>query len=423
MAAPGQAMAMASTKAMSNRANLETTVVPLRAYSPAPPPDPQAEIDAERVTPLDAQRVDRITGGVDAQLLQSLARVGYARWLDEQLHPRPAILPAAVSERIAALDITRLPLAERVQDENASRATARQQMDVDQRAADLKSYQQDLTRQALEADQRWLLAAVNSPNQVQERMVWFWLNHFSVGQKKSNLRSIVGDYEQALRAHALGKFRDLLEASALSPAMLRFLDNDRNAVGKINENYAREIMELHTLGVDAGYSQKDVQELARVLTGLGVRSERGDAHLQPALAVGYVHQGLLEFNPARHDHEDKVLLGAPVRAGGLDEVRQVLDRLARSPATAHHVCAKLAQFFVSDTPPPALVDRMAKQFLATDGDIAAVLKVLFTAPEFDASLGKRFKDPWEYVVSATRLVYDGSTVVNAGPLINALGRL
>jgi uncharacterized protein (DUF1800 family) len=415
----------------SRTAQAATPVLPsapaVPAALPAPPTPAEiagTEADAMRVHTLDAQRADRITGGVDAALLRSLGELGYTRWLDEQLHPKPAALPPAVVDRIARLGITQQPLADRVRaDTEQRKALKNASGDEEQKRAGQKAYQQALTRQAEEADQRWLLYAVNSPNQVQERMVWFWVNHFSIGQQKGNLRAFVGDYESSLRPYALGRFRDLLEASAFNPAMLRYLDNERNAAGQINENYAREIMELHTLGVDAGYSQADVQELARVLTGLGVRVEPGDARVRPVFASQYVHDGLFEFNPNRHDHGDKTLLGQPVRAGGLDEVRQVLDRLARAPATARHVSTQLAQYFVGDDPPPALVERMTQRFLQSDGDIAAVLKVLFTSPEFDASLGKRFKDPWQYVVSATRLAYDGSTVTNARPMLVALARL
>jgi uncharacterized protein (DUF1800 family) len=402
----------------------QAVVVQQAAAAPAVASDPMAESDALRVDPLDARRADRITGGVDAAMLQSIARLGYARWLAAQLHPAPAALPPAVEARIAGFDIVRQPLAERVRADVALRQAFRDDAGGDaQKAAARQAYRQALAHQGEEAGERWLLHAVNSPNQVQERMVWFWVNHFSIGQQKGDLRAFAGDYEAALRPHALGRFRDLLEASAFSPAMLRYLDNERNAAGRINENYARELMELHTLGLDGGYTQADVQELARVLTGVGVRVEPGDARLGPVQAARYVHQGLFEFNPRRHDPGTKTLLGQAVRGGGLDEVRQVLDRLARAPATARHVSTKLAQYFVGDTPPPALVDRLTRRFLETDGDIAAVLQVLFTAPEFDASLGRRFKDPWLYVVSATRLAYDGSPVVDARPLLNALGRL
>ena len=142
--------------------------------------------------------------------------------------------------------------------------------------------------------------------------MWFWLNHFSIAQGKANLRLFAGDYEAALRAHALGKFRDLLEASAMHPAMLRYLDNERNAGGQINENYGRELMELHTLGVDGGYSQADVQEMARVLTGLGLRIDAGDAKVKPQLQSQYVHVGAMEFNPNRHDQGTKLVQGQQV---------------------------------------------------------------------------------------------------------------
>jgi len=136
-----------------------------------------------------------------------------------------------------------------------------------------QAYQQELSRLQREAATRHLLRALYSPHQVQEQMTWFWLNHFSVHQGKGNVRAMLGDYEEnAIRAHALGNFRDLLGAVASHPAMLRYLDNDQNAAGRINENFARELLELHTLGVNGGYVQRDVQELARVLTGHGINA-------------------------------------------------------------------------------------------------------------------------------------------------------
>ncbi|MCK9689503.1 DUF1800 domain-containing protein [Scleromatobacter humisilvae] len=386
-------------------------------------PDTHQEADAMRVSTLDAQRVDRATFGVDATVLQQVGRLGYARWVDDQLHPKPFALPASVDARIAAMRIVREPLAVRLREDVKDKKAADAVADDEQKKSAQQAYQKGLNAQADEAAQRWLLVAVGSPNQVQERLVWFWLNHFSIAQNKANLRAFAGDYEIALRAHALGRFRDLLEASATHPAMLRYLDNERNAAGQINENYARELMELHTLGVDAGYTQADVQEMARVLTGLGVRVDADDAKVKPPLQSQYVHAGAFEFNPNRHDQKPKQVLGQAIAPAGLAEVRQVLDRLARNPATARHVSAQLAQYFVGDTPPPGLVDRMAQRWLATDGDIAQVMKTLLTSPEYDASLGRHFKDPWEYVLSATRLAYDGNIVVNPQPLLNALRQL
>ena len=385
--------------------------------------DTHQEADAMRISTLDARRVDRATFGVDATTLQQVGRLGYARWIDEQLHPKPFTLSASVNDRLAQMKIVREPLVARLREDAAAKKAADTVADDEQKKTAQQAYQKELNTQADEAAQRWLLLAVNSPNQVQERLVWFWVNHFSIAQSKANLRLFAGDYEAALRAHALGKFRDLLEASAMHPAMLRYLDNERNAAGQINENYARELMELHTLGVDAGYTQADVQEMARVLTGLGVRIDAGDAKVKPQLQSQYVHAGALEFNPNRHDQAGKLVLGQQIAPAGIAEVHQILDRLSRNPATARHVSAQLAQYFVADLPPPALVERLAQRWLATDGDIAQVMKTLLTSPEYDASLGKHFKDPWEYVISATRLAYDGSVVVNAGPMLNALRQL
>ena len=177
-----------------------------------------------------------------------------------------------------------------------------------------KDYQQELNRLAREAATRSLLLDVYSPNQLQQQLSWFWLNHFSVHQGKHNLRAMVGDYEMnAIAPHALGKFRDLLAATVHHPAMLRYLDNEANAANRINENYARELMELHTLGVNGGYSQKDVQELARILTGVGVNLGADTPKVKPALQAQYVRRGLFEFNPNRHDYGDKQFLGQTVK--------------------------------------------------------------------------------------------------------------
>jgi len=261
---------------------------------------------------------------------------------------------------------------------------------------------------------------------LQEQMTWFWMNHFNVYQYKRNLRVMIGDFEErAIRPHALGKFRDLLAASVHHPAMLRYLDNEQNAAGRINENYAREIMELHTLGVDAGYTQRDVQELARVLTGLGVNMTDRVPNVRRGMQEQYVRDGLFEFNPNRHDYGDKQFLGRTIRGRGLAEVDEVIDRLSRDPATARHVSRELATYFVADEPAPRLVDAMANTFQERDGDIAAVLHIMFDSPEFAASLGTKFKDPVHYVVSAIRLAYGSGDqpVINAGPMIFWLNRM
>jgi uncharacterized protein (DUF1800 family) len=189
--------------------------------------------------------------------------------------------------------------------------------------------------------------------------------------------------------------------------MLRYLDNERNAAGRINENYARELMELHTLGVDGGYTQRDVQELARILTGFGINPERGD----------------FEFHPRRHDLGEKIFLGHQIRGRGAYELEQALDLLSSHPSTARFVCRKLAVYLVSDEPPAALVERMAAAFRSSDGDISATLRVLFASDDFEKSLATRFKDPLHYVVSAVRLAYDDKVILNPGPMLNWLNRM
>src|SRR5260221_3348496 len=204
--------------------------------------------------------------------------------------------------------------------------------------------------------------------------------------------------------------------------MIRYLDNEQNAAGRINENYARELLELHTLGVDAGYTQRDVQELARVLTGVGVNYSESSPKVREDGRADYVRDGLFEFNPMRHDYGTKTVLGHSIRGRGMTEVDEILDILCRHPATARFVSRKLAAFYVADDPPPELVARMAQTFERTEGDIAAVLRTLIDSPEFARSLGGKFKDPVHYVVSAVRLAHDDKPPLNATPLINWLNR-
>ena len=372
----------------------------------------------------DVAWLDRLTWGATPSSALELRRFGREAWLQRQLQPNPsAVLPDAVQAQISALTITRTPMPELVRALEAQRKSVAADADDAQRQAAQQAYQQEMTRLAREAASRMLLRVLYSPNQLQEQMSWFWLNHFNVHQYKGNLRAMIGDYEEQLHAHALGRFRDLLQASVFHPAMVRYLDNEQNAASRINENYARELLELHTLGVDGGYTQHDVQELARVLTGLGVNFGDDAPRIKPALQPYYGRRGLVEFNPARHDFGDKQVLGQTVRGTGIAEIEQVLDRLARHPSTARFVSRKLAQYFVADAPPPALVERMARRFLDSDGRIAAVLQTMVESPEFNASLGAKFKDPLHYVVSAGRLAYDDKPILNTGPMLGWLNRL
>lgn len=369
--------------------------------------------------------LDRLSWGASTSSAAEIAQMGERAWIERQLHPQLAgDLPPGAEAQVDALGLGAEPLAATVVRLDAQNKAANALTDPDQKKAAQQAYQQAVNDLAHKAAARSLLRDLYSSDQLNEQMTWFWMNHFNVHQYKRDIREMVGDYEdQAIRPRALGRFRDLLEASLRHPAMLRYLDNDQNAAGHINENYAREIMELHTMGVGSGYSQKDVQELARILTGVGVDLSPNPPKMKPAFQPLYVRGGLFEFNPNRHDFGDKVFLGQTIKGSGFGEVEQALDILARQPATAHHVSQQLATYFVGDNPPPALVERMARTFLRTDGDIAAVMRTMIASPEFDASLGRDFKDPVHYAVSAVRLAYDQQVVLNTWPLQGWLNRL
>ncbi len=374
--------------------------------------------------PADTALLNRLSWGVDGRGMADMAAHGPARYIEDQLRAPPASAPAAAQAQIDAMRISREPLAQIVVEMDAQNKAANAIPDPDQKKAARDTYNKAMNDLGREAQSRSLLRDLYAPDQLREQMTWFWFNHFNVQAGKRDIRAMVGDYEdQAIRPHALGRFRDLLEATLHHPAMLRYLDNDQNAANHINENYAREIMELHTMGVGSGYTQKDVQELGRILTGVGVDTKPDAPKLRPQLQPLYVRAGLFEFNPARHDFGEKQFLGHTIHGSGFGEVEQALDLIAASPATASHVSSEIATYFTGDAPPPALVDTMAATFLHSHGDIAVVLRTLFRSPEFKASLGKTFKDPIHYAVSAVQIAYDGRTILNTDPLQNWLQQM
>jgi uncharacterized protein (DUF1800 family) len=334
-----------------------------------------------------------------------------------------APLPPAAAQAIAAMRISQQPMTAIVLDMTARHRAAGALTDPDARAAAEKQWQADMGDLYRQAMTRSLLRALYSPAQMDEQLTWFWANQFSVHAQKREIRAMLGGWEDTLRSHALGRFRDLLEATVTAPAMLQYLDNDQNAAGHINENYAREIMELHTLGVGSGYSQKDVTELARVLTGVGVRLTPDAPHLPPDKMALYRRDGLFEFNPARHDFGDKVLLGQTIHGAGWPEVEQAITILADAPATRTHISRRLALYLMGREPSPGLLKAMIDEWRASHGTIARVVDVLVRSDEFRASLGQGFKDPMHYVVSAVRYAYGGRVIRNADPMIAWLRRM
>jgi len=296
-----------------------------------------------------------------------------------------------------------------------------------------------------ELSQAKLLRAIYSDRQLEEVMTDFWYNHFNVFIGKGPDRYMINAYERdVIRPHALGKFKDLLEATAKSPAMLFYLDNwqsvgpdselalygpgrpfrrrgrfappprprpqqAKNRPSGLNENYAREIIELHTLVVDGGYTQKDVTELAKVLTGWSIE--------QPQMG------GSFRFNERAHEPGSKYVLGHKIGQHGEKEGEEMLEVLARHPSTAKFISRKLAMRFVSDNPPQSLINRMAETFQKKDGDIREVLRTMFHSPEFWAADAYRakMKTPFEFVASAARV--SGADIKDALPLVATLNRM
>ena len=421
---------------------------------------PDATSAADGREALVAHVLNRVAFGPRPGDVDRVRRIGVDAYIDEQLQPERIVVGEALTRRLDALDVQRLPAGTLIDGYRAGQRAVQAAQRAQAVAADeamkvpasvaesgmkddpVATRRQQYRRLALQTAEARLIQAIESPRQLQEVMTDFWFNHFNVFIGKDLDRALVSNYERdAIRPYALGRFRDLLGATARHPAMLFYLDNwlstgadaevNRTAKQKagLNENYARELMELHTLGVEnegkpggaaANYTQGDVTELARMLTGWTFDA-RASGRAGPL--EGVESDQLFVFAPRRHDNGPKTWLGHRITANGQQEGELALDVLATHPATARHIAFQLAQYFVADQPPQALVDRLAARFLATDGDIREVLRTLLHSAEFrePASMTAKFKTPYQYVVSAARA--SGVPVVNVQPLVGALAQL
>ncbi len=301
---------------------------------------------------------------------------------------RSAEIPAELANINAPLsDIARGVFAER----EAQRLARQQVQPGGGSAATAPVAPADANRFSREMAQNaaaWRLVSCSNPsmeNPLLARMTEFWFNHFNVFVGKGVVRPFVGHYVvNVIRPHALGRFEDLLLATAKDPAMLLYLDQAQSNSRGLNENYAREVMELHTMGVNSGYTQNDVRELARILTGWTVNLRDGEG---------------FRFAERLHDGSVKNLLGRKFEGRGVSEGEDALRFLARQPATARRVSERLARFFVSDKPPAELVERLTQTFIATQGDIRALMRTLVNSPEFWAQGNQLFKTPLDYACS------------------------
>lgn len=352
--------------------------------------------------------------------IERVNAMGVENYIHQQLYPDTIAEPSKLTDKLNELKTYSMDTSELYEEYGPP-----PKVDGIRQDPEMAKEQRKKARLILqEAIQARMIRAIESPRQLQEVMVDFWFNHFNIYAQKGFDRLWIGNYErEAIRPFALGHFRDLLEATAKHPAMLFYLDNWQNVApnnkqGKkargINENYARELMELHTLGVNGGYTQDDVVALAHILTGWGFRGRsKGSSDFSYEFY----------FNDRHHDNSDQVLLGQSIQGGGQDEIEGALDILAKSPATARHICFLLAQYFVADEPDDALVDELARKFESSDGDIREVLQTIFDSPEFwdQKNYGNKFKTPFQYVISTVRA--SGEEVTDFRPLIGTLQQL
>ena len=354
--------------------------------------------------------LDRLSFGPTPGDIAHVKKIGIQKYIDEQLNPGafPDPVDASGNGEFKAMNGDSIELIRQFREFRVNEKKLQtEHKDDEAKNARLQFY----AGTELAFNKARLVRAIKSPRQLEEVMTDFWYNHFNVYVHKELDRALIGPYEQqAIRPYALGTFKQLVTATCHHPAMLYYLDNWENtapdspgARGRfkgLNENYARELMELHTLGVDGGYSQDDVIQLARVLTGLGLPTDnpKRNAGMRPVDKFGAV------FDPSRHDSGDKNLLGHAIKPSGEGEIEEAIDILVKQPATAHHIAFQMAQYFVADNPPPALVKRLATTYTDTNGDIKKMLKALFASPEFwDPKYSQnKFKSPFRYVVSSFR---------------------
>jgi hypothetical protein len=366
-----------SRREFMQAAGLAAVGVGTAALALRPQARAQAQGTALNIAP-ELHVINRLTWGARQTDVDHIREIGIAAYIEEQLNYE-SIADPLVDEFVGGRRILTMSYSE------------------------LNSVGADMYERVL-STALWarIYRAAYSERQLYERVVEFWTDHFNIPITSLLTEKIVDD-RQVVRRYAMGKFRELLFSSAQSIAMLTYLDNAYSDAEHPNENYAREVMELHTLGVTGGYTETDVRELARILTGWTIAN------------------GEFSFNPDMHDFGEKTFLGTFFPAGrGIEEGLQALDILAVHPSTAKYIAFKLARRFVSDQPPQAVVDGAAQIFLSTDGDIRAMLRYIFSTPEFMDSTSQKFRRPLDAMVAMLRVLNPAAAVENADEFLYTL---
>ena len=349
--------------------------------------------------------LERLSFGITSEQMQQAEDLGIEAYIENQLNPKLVSESPVLIDYLKQLDFIDLKPVEIQKKEVALRQQLKNPKISSQRQIEIEEQLSDIRRNVSnEAVNSHLARAIYSNRQLQEVMVDFWFNHFNVYIDKGPIKFWINDYESQIRNHAFGRFQDLLTMTAKHPAMQVYLDNKFNIAPNssnglknkrgLNENYARELMELHTLGVDGGYTQDDVIVLARIFTGWSASIYNKEVEKR-----GFI------FYQDRHDSQDKIFLGHQISAGGIEEGELALDILANHPATARNISYKLAQYFVADEPPSSLVDLLTQKFLDSEGDIKVVLNTLIHSSEFNDPqyYKQKFKTPYQYLVSLVRM--------------------
>lgn len=349
--------------------------------------------------------LERLSFGINSEQIRLVKNQGIEAYIQSQLNPSLISESPELEQYIdKTISISTKPLQAHKKLFNYGRQLKNDQLSSQKQIKIKAARRSMLVSARQEAINTHIAQSIYSNRQLQEVMVDFWFNHFNVFATKGPISLWVYDYENQIRANALGDFRNLLQVTASHPAMLAYLDNHQSRVTtnrktkkvkeKINENYARELMELHTLGIDGGYTQKDIISLARIFTGWGI-----DLKERKGSNNGFF------FYANHHDQSDKILLGQQIKAKNMAEGEAALDILAAHPATARHISFKLAQYFVADEPPISLVDKLTEKFTESNGNIKIVLNTLIHSDEFNDPqyYQQKYKNPYQYLISLIRM--------------------